>query len=137
MIWSSRCGFELNDIIRWEFGWVGCFRIRFVLYTFPISCVLAFPFFVPRNLAKWIVPLHAPRKINEVWLKKRAIRTSSEEDTTFWTFLKLLKLIYLHSLANIFFYKMNLEVRFIPSEIRLQELQFEHKCDLIWSSDDE
>ena len=81
--------------------------------------------------------MHASQKINEVWLKKRAIQTSGEEDTTFRTFLELLKLTYLPSLTHIFFYKMNLEVRFVTLESRLQELQFEHKFDLIRSSDDE
>ena len=89
------------------------------------------------NLEEWIASLHESRKINEVWLKKRAIRTSGEENMTFGTFLELLKLTYLHSLGDIFFYKMNWKVRFVPLEIRLQELQFEHKFDLIRSSDGE
>ena len=92
---------------------------------------------MPWNLEEWIVSLCASRKFIEVWLKKRAIRTSGEEDMTFGTFLKFLKLTHLHSLAHIFFYKMNLEVRFVPLESRLQELQFEHKFDPIRSSDDE
>ena len=133
---SSRCGFELNEIARWEFGQVGCFRVRFVLYMFPFSCVLAFPFCVSWRLEVWIAPWRASRKVIEIWLKKRAIRTFGEEDMTFGTFLELLKLTYLHSLTHIFFYKMNLEVRFVPLESILQELQFEHKCDLIWSSAD-
>ena len=90
-----------------------------------------------QNLEEWIVPLCASRKVIEVWLKKRAIRTSGEEDMTFGTFLELSKLTYLHSLGYIYFYKMNLEVRFVPLESRLQELQFEHKCDPIRSPDGE
>ena len=92
---------------------------------------------MPWNLEEWIAPLCASRKVIEVWLKKCAIRTSGEENTTFGTFLELSKLTYLHSLTHIFFYKMNLEVRFVPLESRLQELQFEHKFDLIRSLDDE
>ena len=84
-----------------------------------------------------ILPLRASPKVIEVWLKKRAIRTSGEEDMTFGTFFKLLKLTHLHYLAHIFFYKMNLEVRFVPLESRLQGLQFEHKFDPIRSPDDE
>ena len=56
---------------------------------------------------------------------------------TFWIFLDLKKLTYLHSFGHIFFYKMNLKVRFVPLESRLQGLQFEHKFDLIWSPDGE
>ena len=84
-----------------------------------------------------VVPLRSYRKVIEVTLKKRAIRTSGEEETTFGTFLKFSRLTYLHSLVHIFFYKMNLEVRFIPLESRLQGLQFEHKFDPIRSSDGE
>ena len=89
------------------------------------------------RLEVWIAPWRASRKVIEVWLKKRAIRTFGEEDMTFGTFLELSKLTYLHSLGYTFFYKMNLEVRFVPLESRLQELQFEHKFDPIRSSDGE
>ena len=70
-------------------------------------------------------------------LKKNTIRTSGERNTTFETFLGLQNMTYLHSLGHIFFYKMNLEVRFVPLESRLQGLQFEHKFDPIRSSDGE
>ena len=70
-------------------------------------------------------------------LKKNAIRTSGERNTTFETFLDLQNMTYFHSLGHIFFYKMNLELRFVSLESRLRELQFEHKFDLIRSSDGE
>ena len=83
-----------------------------------------------------ISPLRASRKINEVRLKNRAIRTSGEEFRMFGIFLKLQNLTYLHSFAHIFCYKMNLEMRFAPLESRLRELQFGPKYDLIPSPDD-
>ena len=88
-------------------------------------------------MRKQVLPWYSSRKVIEVRLKKHAIRTSGEKDLTFGTFLVLQNMTYLHSLGHIFFYKMNLEVRFVPLESRLQELQFEHKFDLIRSPDDE
>ena len=50
---------------------------------------------------------------------------------------KLPKVTYLHYFAHIFFYKMILRMRFVPLEIRIQGIQFEHKFDPIRSSNDE
>ena len=78
MIWSSRCGFELNWFTRRGFGRVGCFRVRFVLYTFPVSCVLTSSFCVPWNWEEWIAPFRSSRENNEDRFLSHLVRTTDE-----------------------------------------------------------
>ena len=50
------------------------------------------PILLIENLKLRVVPLRSYRKVIEVRLKKRAIRTPGEEETTFGTFFKIFKI---------------------------------------------
>ena len=93
MIWSSRCGFELNWFNRRRFGRVGCFRVRFVLFTFLVSCVLASSFCVLWNWEEWIASFRSSRENNEDRLLNHLVRTTDEDLTTLRSLVKNLESI--------------------------------------------
>ena len=93
MVWSSRCGFELNWFNRRRFGRVGCFRVRFVLFTFLVSCVLASSFCVLWNWEEWIASFRSSRENNEDRLLNHLVRTTDEDLTTLRSLVKNLESI--------------------------------------------